>query len=231
LVASVELPSVTVSETQAAYGRWARAYDWLCRLLPGLDRLRAGAVAGLELSPGDTAVDLGCGTGANLGHLREAVGPTGTVVGVDLTPGMLAEAEQRVERAGWQNVHLVRGDAARPPAGSVDGVLGTFVVGMLADPGAAVRAWLECLPPGGRVAVLEAGRTDRRGLRPLNRAFDRLVAAGAPGGGGAAASRVLDERVDAARGALAAGSGLAVDDRRVAGFVRVLASEPVVASP
>jgi len=221
---------VTVAETQSAYGRWARAYDWVCRLLPGLDGLRADAVAALDLAPGDTVVDLGCGTGANLPHLREAVGPTGTVVGVDLTPGMLTRAEQRVGGQGWRNVNLVVGDAARPPVADVDGVLGSFVVGMLPDPGAAVRAWLECLPPGGRVAVLEASRTDRPGLRPLNRAFDRLVAAGAPGGGGTAPSRVLDERIDAARGALAAGSGLAVDDRRVAGFVRVLASEPVVAS-
>jgi len=222
---------VTVAETQSAYGRWARAYDWVCRLLPGLDGLRADAVAALDLAPGDTVVDLGCGTGANLPHLREAVGPTGTVIGVDLTPGMLTRAERRVGGQGWRNVNLVVGDAARPPVADVDGVLGSFVVGMLPDPGAAVRAWLECLPPGGRVAVLEAGRTDRAGLRPLNRAFDRLVAAGAPGGGGTAPSRVLDERIDAARGALAAGSGLAVDDRRVAGFVRVLASEPVAASP
>ncbi|WP_233745491.1 class I SAM-dependent methyltransferase [Halobacterium bonnevillei] len=59
--------------------------------------------------PATPAVDLGCGTGANLRHLRDRVGPTGTVVGVDLTPGMLARAESRVERAGWQNVHLVPG--------------------------------------------------------------------------------------------------------------------------
>lgn len=221
--AGVEPGRVTrVAETQAAYGRWARAYDWLVRLLPGLDGLRARAVAGLDLGAGDTAVDLGCGTGANLPHLREAVGPTGTVVGVDLTPGMLARAERRVEAAGWENVHLVRGDAARPPVDGVDGVLGTFVVGMLDDPAGGVRAWLDCLRPGGRVAVLEATRTTHRLGGLLNPVFGSLVAAGAPGGGGSGgdASRVLDARVAAARDALAADGSLRRDERRVAGFVR-----------
>ena len=226
MVRTAESGTVTVSETQAAYGRWARAYDWLVRLLPGLDGLRAGAVASLDLSPGDTVVDLGCGTGANLPHLRDAVGPTGTVVGVDLTPGMLAQAARRVEAAGWRNVHLVQGDAARPPVADADGVLGTFVVGMLDDPGRGVRAWLDCLNPGGRVSVLEATRTTRTVVGLLNPVFDSLVAAGAPGdGGGSEASRALDARVTEARDALAAEGTLLRDERRVAGFVRSFVAE------
>ncbi|SEV98840.1 class I SAM-dependent methyltransferase [Halobacterium jilantaiense] len=217
---------MTVSETQAAYGRWARAYDWFVRLLPGLDGLRAGAVADLDLERGDTVVDLGCGTGANLPHLREAVGPTGTVVGVDLTPGMLAAAERRIETAGWRNVHLVQGDAARPPVDGVDGVLGTFVVGMLADPAAGVRAWLDRLTSGGRVAVLEATRTTHPAGGVLNPVFDSLVAAGAPGNGSDSdASRTLDARVTEARDALAVEGSLLRDERRVAGFVRTLVAE------
>lgn len=220
---------MTVSETQAAYGRWARAYDWLCRLLPGLDGLRAGAVAGLDLSPGDTVVDLGCGTGANLPHLREAVGPTGTVVGVDLTPGMIAQAEKRVQAAGWRNVHLVQGDAARPPVADVDAVLGTFVVGMLKDPASGVRAWLDCLKPGGRVAVLEATRATHPLGGLLNPVFDSFVAAGAPGSSdGSDASRALDARVTEARDALAVDGTLLRDERRVAGFVRSVVAEKSV---
>jgi ubiquinone/menaquinone biosynthesis C-methylase UbiE len=226
LVATAELWAVTVSETQAAYGRWARAYDWLCRLLPGLDGLRAGAVASLDLERGDTVVDLGCGTGANLPHLRNAIGRTGTVVGVDLTPGMLAQAEQRVETAGWRNVHLVQGDAARPPVEDVDGVLGTFVVGMLPDPGAGVGAWLDCLNPGGRVAVLEATRTTHPLGGLLNPVFDSLVSAGAPGSADASdAARALDARVTDARDALATDGRLLRDERQVGGFVRSVVAE------
>jgi ubiquinone/menaquinone biosynthesis C-methylase UbiE len=216
----------TVAETQAAYGRWARAYDWLVRLLPGLDGLRARAVAGLDLAPGDTVVDLGCGTGANLPHLRDAVGPTGTVVGVDLTPGMLAQAEQRVAAAGWRNVDLVRGDAARPPVDDVDAVLGTFVVGMLADPASGMRAWLDCLQPGGRVAVLEATRSTHPVGGRLNPVFDTFVAVGAPGAAGERdASRTLDQRVTRARDALAADADVVGDDRRVLGFARTVVAE------
>jgi SAM-dependent methyltransferase len=217
--------AVSVADTQQFYGRWARAYDWLCRLLPGLGSLRARAVDSLDLDPGDTVVDLGCGTGANLRHLREAVGPTGTVVGVDLTPGMLSQARERVDRAGWENVHLVQGDAARPPVSGVDAVLGTFVVGMLDDPASGVEAWLDATD-GGRVAFLEATRSTHPAAGALNRAFDAFVAAGAPGDGAdRKASKSLDERVTAARDALAERGELVVDERRVGAFVRVVAAQ------
>ncbi|WP_232688256.1 class I SAM-dependent methyltransferase [Halobacterium zhouii] len=225
---------MSVAETQAFYGRWARAYDWLCRLLPGLGGLRGAAADALALSPGDTVVDLGCGTGANLPHLRERVGSGGRVVGVDLTPGMLAEAERRVEREGWENVHLVRGDAANPPVDDVDAVLGSFVVGMLDDPASAVERWTDCLNPDGRVAVLEAGRSNHGVASGLNRAFDAFVAAGAPGDRGDASgrddspSRRLDANIDAARDALAANTELTRDERRVGGFVRVVAGRSTV---
>jgi ubiquinone/menaquinone biosynthesis C-methylase UbiE len=213
---------MSVAETQAFYGRWARAYDWLCRLLPGLGSIRALAVDALALSPGDTVVDLGCGTGANLPHLRERVGSDGLVVGVDLTPGMLQQAERRVKREGWENVHLVRGDAARPPVEDVDAMLGSFVVGMLSEPGLAVERWTDCLSPGGRVAVLEAGRSNHSVAGGLNRAFDAFVAAGAPGDRGGSASRALDAHIDAARDALATQTRLTRDERRVGGFVRIV---------
>ncbi|MFB6071485.1 MAG: class I SAM-dependent methyltransferase [Halobacterium sp.] len=214
---------MSAAATQSFYGRWARAYDWLCRLLPGLDGLRKHAVDALDLSAGDTVVDLGCGTGANLRHLRAAVGPSGTVVGVDLTPGMLARAGERVERAGWRNVHLVRGDAAGPPVDDVDAVLATFVVGLLPDPGAGVAAWTDAVGPGGRVAVLEAGRSNHAVAGRLNGAFDALVGAWNPGGRGDAPSRTLDARIDAARDALDANANEVREERRAGGFLRLFA--------
>ena len=216
---------MTVAETQAFYGRWARAYDWFSRLLPGLGSLRADAADALALTAGDTVVDLGCGTGANLGYLRERVGPEGTVVGVDLTPKMLTQARAGVERAGWENVHLVRGDAARPPIDDVDGILGSFVVGLLADPEAAIDEWVGCLASDGHVAVLEAGRSDHRLARPLNRAFDRFVAAGSPGDGHEDPARELDRQIDEARGALSQHARLTRDERHAGGFVRLFAGQ------
>lgn len=216
---------VTVAETQAFYGRWARAYDWFSQLVPVIGSLRGEAADALALTAGDTVVDLGCGTGANLGYLRERVGPDGTVVGVDLTPGMLAQARARVERTGWRNVHLVRGDAARPPVDDVDGILGSFVVGLLADPAAAIDEWVDCLAPDGHVAVLEAGSSDHGLAQPLNRAFDAFVAAGSPGDGRQDPARELDRHIDEARGALADHARLTRDERRAAGFIRLFAGQ------
>lgn len=142
---------------------------------------RARCAEALELSAGDTVVDMGCGTGANLQPLREQVGPAGTVVGVDLVGAMLQQARQRVQRNGWENVHVVRGDGTRPPVERVDALTATFVVGMFDDPGSAVRSWVRCVRPGGRVVLLNAARTDRTVCRPLNlgfRAFTRLTAPG-----------------------------------------------------
>lgn len=73
---------------------------------------RRKAIRGLALQPGARVVDLGCGTGLNFPYPEQAVGPSGTIVGVDLTDAMLGQARQRVETNGWKNVRLLRSDAA-----------------------------------------------------------------------------------------------------------------------
>jgi ubiquinone/menaquinone biosynthesis C-methylase UbiE len=188
-----------VAATQAFYGRWARAYDWVATA-PGVESWRGRTVESLDLDPGDTVVEMGCGTGANFPHLREAVGPGGRIVGVDLTRGMLRRAGERVDREGWSNVELVQADATRPPvAGPVDAVLATFVVGMFADPRPAVDGWVDVLAPGGRIALLNAGRSDHPAARPLNLGFRAFVRAAAPGKRGVSPTRSLERRVATAR--------------------------------
>ncbi|WP_433625694.1 class I SAM-dependent methyltransferase [Halomicrococcus sp. NG-SE-24] len=210
---------------QRFYGRWARLYDLLASATPGLARLRDVAVDRLELSPGDTVVEMGCGTGANFPHLRERVGPAGRVVGVDFTAGMLAQARDRVEREGWRNVHLVRADAAAfEPRERVDAVLATFVVGMLDDPGAAVNQWADAVRPGGNVALLDAGQSGRPYAWPVNQAFRGLVLASTPGGRSGFEEppwAVLDDRVAAARRALSERSVAVADSEHVLGVVRI----------
>lgn len=68
--------------------------------------IRRMAVVHLQLRPGDCVLDLGCGTGMSLPMLRDAVGAAGRVVGVDLSPEMLAVARERVQREHWSNVEL-----------------------------------------------------------------------------------------------------------------------------
>jgi len=188
------------------YGRWASIYDLVARYTPGLAAIRARLADELDLEPGESVVEMGCGTGANLPYLRERVGHSGQVLGLDLTPGVLQHARNRIERAGWKNVGVVRGDAARPPIRSADAILATFVVGMLDDPAAAVEGWCDRLPQGSRIGLLDARRTDRRLLAPANGLFRAFVLLTAPPGTRLryeeSPARVLDRRIEAARGVL-----------------------------
>ena len=67
------------------------ALEWLY-MLPLLG-VRQKTVSALRLRPGDPVLEVGCGSGGNFQLLNRAVGPTGTVLGVDLSAGMLARAK------------------------------------------------------------------------------------------------------------------------------------------
>jgi ubiquinone/menaquinone biosynthesis C-methylase UbiE len=218
------MPASDPAAAQQFYARWARLYDLLARA-PGVRSWRARAADALALDAGDTVVEMGCGTGANFPHLRERVGPGGRVVGIDLTPGMLGVARDRVARAGWGNVAVLAGDATRSPVcESPDAVVATFLVGMLKDPAAAVERWCDSLRPGGRLVLLNASRSPHPAAAPLNLFFRLFVRAAAPGGHTARASpaEALEKRVDAARDALAA-RAISHEERRLGlGYIRLV---------
>ncbi|MFD5324846.1 class I SAM-dependent methyltransferase [Streptomyces sp. NPDC127092] len=129
----------------------ARAADWDSRF-PDDGPAYAAAVADVGLRPGDAVLDAGCGTGRALPPLRDAVGPTGTVVGIDLTPEMLAEAT----KAGRdKDGALILADVAGLPLrdGALDAVFGAGLVSHLADPGRDLRELARVVRPGGRLAL------------------------------------------------------------------------------
>ena len=154
---------LTLSQTRTLYRRRAPHYDRLVGLL-GLSgarvtRYRRRAVEALGVSPGDTVVDIGCGTGRNFPFLERAVTDSGRIVGVDLTDAMLREARHRVDRAGWANVDLVESDAGDYELpGNIGGVLSTFAMTMFDDYDGVIRRAAKALRPGGRLAILEMKR-------------------------------------------------------------------------
>ena len=218
------MPASDLAAAQQFYTRWARGYDALADL-PGVAGLRRRIAAALDPDPGDVVVDMGCGTGATLPYLRRRVGSGGSVVGVDLTPGMLGVARDRVAGADWDSVAVLAGDATRPPLrGPVDAVVATFLVGMLEDPAAAVERWCDHLRPGGRLALLNASRSPHPAATPLNLLFRGFVRAAAPGGRttGKSPAAELEARVDAARDALAARASSHEERRLGLGYVRLV---------
>lgn len=139
------------------YGRTAHFYDFALlgyRLL-GVTRQRRKAIDALQLRPGDTVVDLGCGTGANFALLVEAVGSTGRIVGVDLSAAMLAQAKRRIDKAGWNNIDLVETDLVhwKLPTNTA-GVLATFALEMVPEYETVVRHLASELDPGKRLSLL-----------------------------------------------------------------------------
>lgn len=143
----------TYRRRAARYDRTARLYRLLGFREGAWRRL---AVQTLRLSPGDTVVDMGCGTGLNFPLLEERVGPAGRIVGVDLTDAMLEKARDRVDREGWANVELVRSDAADYafPAG-VDGILSTCALTLVPEYDDVIARGCDALRPGGRLAVFD----------------------------------------------------------------------------
>jgi SAM-dependent methyltransferase len=209
------------SAAQAFYSRWAPGYDRLATHAPGVRRLRTALVERLNLVPGDTVVDVGCGTGATLPYLRDRVGPDGTVVGVDFAPGAVARAHDRIERAGWANVTVCRGDATRLPLRSADALAASFLVGMLPDPAATVGGWIGALDPD-RLALLDLARSHRLPGRVLNPLFRLVVRASAPPGTtahhGESPADVLDRRVAAAHRTLLRECAGTTHETRAGGF-------------
>ena len=141
----------------------ARLYDIIVR--PVSVGYRALAVERLALRPGETVIDLGCGTGLSLPLLAPMVGEQGRVIGLDASPDMLALARRRVEAGGWRNVELVEGFAHQfRPERPVDAVLACNVNQLIASREVMEQA-LSWLRPGGRI-VAAGGKGRPRPRRP-----------------------------------------------------------------
>ncbi|MEE6258907.1 class I SAM-dependent methyltransferase [Plantactinospora sonchi] len=138
-----------LGESQAFFA--VRAPHWDSRFGDDLP-VYAEAVAVAGLPTGGTVVDVGCGTGRALPALRDAVGPEGIVVGVDVTPEMLAVARAPAGRA---SATLLLADARRLPFSDagVDAVFAAGLLTHLPDSDVGLRELARITRPGGRLVL------------------------------------------------------------------------------
>ena len=148
------------------YRKRAANYDWSANLyyLIGFRefKYRKLAVQKLRLKPGDTVVEIGCGTGLNFPLLVRVVGPEGKVIGIDLTDKMLAMARTRVAKNNWANVDLVQTDATKYAfPDNVNGIISTFAITLIAEYEEIIRRGAEALAPQGRMVIADLRKPDR----------------------------------------------------------------------
>ena len=112
-------------------------------------------VARLALPPGGRIVDLCCGSGASALPAARAVGPTGRVTGIDISPGLIAVARARAAQAALPQATFDCADvtAVDQPAGRLDAVISVFGLFFVDDMAALLRRAWHWLAPGGVLAI------------------------------------------------------------------------------
>ncbi len=161
---------MTEQVTGSIYDLWAKFYDYSFGSL--VRQRQRAAVQQLRLHPGDRVLDLGVGTGMTFEHYPKNV----SVVGIDLSSGMLHKAARKIDKQQLNHCTLVQGDAMRPPFAdhSFDHVMITHVISVVSDPQKLLHWAQRLVKPGGRIVVLNhflAGNlmvaTIERALNPL----------------------------------------------------------------
>jgi SAM-dependent methyltransferase len=134
----------------AQYQRRACHYD--VELAP-FEPIRRRAIRELGLRPGETVLDVGCGTGLSFAAMHAKVGTRGRIVGLEQSPEMIAVARDRVRRQGWRNVTLVCTPAEEADIElTADAALFHFTHDILRRP-EAIDAVVARLRPGARVVA------------------------------------------------------------------------------
>ena len=144
------LMRMTEHATGPLYDLWALFYDYSFGALVRQRQRRA--VEQLRARPGDRVLDMGVGTGMTLRHYPRDI----TIIGLDLSNGMLTKAARKIKQHDLPHCQLAQGDAMRPPFAdhSFDHVMITHVISVVSDPEILLHWAQRLVKPGGRIVIL-----------------------------------------------------------------------------
>jgi ubiquinone/menaquinone biosynthesis C-methylase UbiE len=157
-----------------------------------------GLVAELHARPGEVVADLGCGKGAVTLPLASAVGTSGRVDALDISPAMVTATETAAREQGIGNVIAAVGDVRSPDltAGRYDVVASSLVLFFLPNPGGSLTRWVQLLRPGGRLGLATFGPADEN-WRNVDEVFTPFLP-----------PDMLDARVSGRKGPFASDGGM-----------------------
>jgi len=162
-------PALDPSFLRTVYDRAAHRYDrWHALATARTDQRGRDLLVRRCVKPGDLVLDAGGGTGLSTILIARAVGPTGSVLVIDFSPGMLERAKERIAAEGLRSrVSFQIGDILRMPFrdGRFDVVLSTYSVCPLVDPAAGVEELYRVLKPQGLLGVAHSSEPAHSVLR------------------------------------------------------------------
>ncbi len=158
--------SESIARAIATYNAAADTFD--AAPLSFWSRYGQRTIARLQLQPGDRVLDVCCGSGASAIPAAIAVGPTGAVLGVDVSAGLLGLARQKAQHLN--NIEFRNHDcmALGLPDGSFDAIVCVFGIFFLPDMTAALQELWRMLKPGGKLAITSWGKAV---FEPANHVF------------------------------------------------------------
>jgi ubiquinone/menaquinone biosynthesis C-methylase UbiE len=158
--------ALTKDKLQTLYRKRASNYDLSANLyyLIGFreSKYRKLAISKLNLTEGDTVVEIGCGTGLNFEYVLNDVGAHGNLIGIDLTDAMLEKAKQRVKINNWDNVELIQEDAAEYVFPDyINAAYSTFALTLVPEYEEIISNIEKSLQVGGKLVILDLKKPDK----------------------------------------------------------------------